>query len=590
MITENYFTENEDIQLHCNQLIDWYETINDREQGFSDAEEYEKTGNENLAHAPKDVSEAGDFYRSVLETVGQFWGQEVAPRSAEMDRIGLKYENGKVIFPEIQTELFEKIRATGLQPIALGRHYGGLAMPMLMQSILGEIASRADVALSMAATSVNIAEVVERYGSEEFRKLWLPKLASGQLSCAMALTEPNYGSNLPDIQTRAYQDTDRNWRISGTKRFITHACGYINAPSVILTLARTGSVKSGARGLSFFLVEGKDVQIARIEEKLGLHCSPTCEVIYEDAPGHLIGEVGKGLVKYSMGMMNTARLAVAIQAVGIASAAYHEAIKYASERVQFGRPIEEIPAVRKMLDLMEREMIASRMLVYESSRIVDRYLWRKERLKQGGMKESEAQRDAEIHYWEKLADLFTPVSKYYASEWAVQIADRAVQVHGGAGYTEEYDVARIFRDARITTIYEGTTQLQIVAAIAAIVSSSGANGVLTQYIDQTLSSFQPSGSLLKIKELFEQTVELYKSIEGRDAKAAVAFETVETTARLIINMLFEKGIAKLEGKERAKREAQAESYYIDSLGIIHANLLQLEAALEKSKHLKQSVA
>lgn len=579
MIESNYFRDNEDLTLQFKTLIDWNEIVPAYENGFYDANTYEKTKDERFANAPTDVAGALDYYESILDSVGDLMGTYVAPRSADMDRTGLKFENGRVTFPKSQEECYNTLRDAGLQPMGISRKYGGLGLPATVQTMMYEISSRADAAFCLAFGNINIVDIVERYGSEELCNAWIPQIAAGKFSAAMALTEPNYGSDLPNVQTKAEKGEDGVWRLTGTKRFITHACGYVNAPSVILTLARSGSPTSGARGLSFFLVQGKDVQVAGIEKKMGLHCSPTCEVVFENSPGLLIGEEGFGLVKYSMGMMNAARIMIAAQSVGIAEAGYREAKKYASERMQFGKAIEKIPAVRKMLDRMEREIAGMRMLVLEASRAVDLYQWRKEHLvKHEGKSEKEVKADPQIRRWEKLADLFTPMAKYYASEGCVKITSDALQVFGGAGYTEEYDVARIYRDSRITTIYEGTTQLQIVGAIGGIVSGMAPAGNLREYIQDEMKKIVPSAALKSSFEIFSEIVEMYKALEAGDEKSMVAFETVEAATRFLMGLFMERSMTRAKSDAR---EALCKAIHIDSLSILEgtrARFRQMKAA------------
>ncbi|EKO78671.1 MULTISPECIES: acyl-CoA dehydrogenase family protein [unclassified Leptospira] len=583
MIISNYFQDNEDLKLVFDELIDWEGIVRAYEHKFEDAEEYKTTGNEKLAYAPSNVEEAKEYYKSVLESLGEIMGEFVAPRSKEMDRIGLKYESGKVTFPKVQEECYNTLRDAGLMPISISRKYGGMGLPATVQSFMMEIAARADAAFCLAYGNINIVEIMERYASSEMCEKWLPEISAGKYSAAMALTEPNYGSDLPNVQTRATQDTNGVWRVNGAKRFITHACGYVDAPSVILTLARTGSPESGARGLSFFLVKGSDVHIAGVEHKMGLHCSPTCEVVFENSPGELIGKIGYGLVKYSMGMMNAARLTIATQSLGIATAAYYEGKKYASERIQFGKPIEQIPAVKKILDRMEREILATRVLIVEAGKAIDLYHWPKEHLiKVEGKSERDVSQDETIRRWEKLADLFTPLSKYYASEGCVAIASDALQIHGGSGYTEDYDVARIYRDSRITTIYEGTTQLQIVAAIGGVVSGMSPTGQLRQYAEGELSKFSASEDLKKVWKDFDTSVGLYKSIHDGNVKDSLAFEVVEVAARFLCGMLLERSLNVLSGKELQKRKTIVQAYHLDSVAVASANLIKLERASKQA--------
>ncbi|MBX7057580.1 MAG: acyl-CoA dehydrogenase family protein [Leptospirales bacterium] len=583
MIQGNYFNDNEDLQLQFQHILDWPTIVQEVEQGFHDAARYKESGDERLSMAPSSVEEGVEYYRTILESAGEMMGQEVAPRSAEMDQIGLKYKDGKVTYPPALDQLYNLLRDAGLMPFGIARRHGGLGLPFTAQAIILELSARADAAFALAYGNINVAEIVERYGSAQMVDEWMPKWASAEISCAMALTEPNYGSDLPSVQTKAVKGEDGVWRLTGTKRFITHASGYDKAPCVILTLARSGSPTSGARGLSFFLVHSKDVHVASIERKMGLHCSPTCEVVYDNSPGLLIGEEGLGLVRYSMGMMNTARLVIAAQSLGIAEAARCEARKYASERVQFGKAIEKIPAVKKMVDRMDAEAAGIRAIVFEAARCVDNYLWRKEHLhKHGGLTEKQAKNDAQVGRWEKLADLFTPLSKYYASETCVKIAYDAVQIHGGSGFTEDYDVSRIYRDARITTIYEGTTQLQVVAAIGGVTAGMANNGFLRAYIDEELKGFSPSATLQKTYKEFEGIAAQFRSIDAGDVKARYAFEAVESAARFLIGMLLERSLARIPGDARAARQQLADHWHEDTLAILAANRARLDHVVERA--------
>lgn len=576
MITGNYFTNNDDLLLHFQSITDWKELVEAYEQGFVDAEEYKKTNNDKLAFAPSSVEEAIEYYKSTLDSAGDLIGKQIAPHMAEMDKIGLKYDNGKVIFPKPMVDAMQAITDAGLLPYGIGRHYGGLGVPATVQAMAMEMVARADGALAIALGCYSLADTIEKYGSKEQIEKYVPLMAEGKYIGAMALTEPDYGSDLPNLQTKAVKDANGQWRLTGTKRFITHGCGFSDKQSIILTLARTGSPTGGARGLSFFIVKTEDVFIASIEKKMGLHCSPTCEVVYENSPAELIGVEGYGLVKYSMGMMNTARLSIAAQAMGIASAAYFEAKKYASERTQFGKLIQDIPAVKKMLTHMDRETAAMRCILLEASRSVDLYLWREAHLKHTGVEDKEIKKDETIRFWEKLANLFTPLSKYYTSEMANRIADNALQIHGGSGYTEDYDVSKIYRDARITNIYEGTTQLQIVACIGGVVAGMSPTGFLRAYLDKENSKFAASERLVRVRKLFETVVEKFSAIKESAIRDSLAFEVVESAARCINGMLLERTASRLTDSQKSDRLALAAEYHIDSIATIESNLIKIQ--------------
>ncbi|MBE7437628.1 MAG: acyl-CoA dehydrogenase family protein [Spirochaetales bacterium] len=568
MIQNNYFTDNADLLSFYNQCVDWPRVVDAYEMGFQDAALYAKSGDEKLSMAPSNLEEALDYYRAIMESGGELSGKILAARAQKMDHTGLKYDNGKVIFPVEMEEAFVAFKEAGLVGYSSRRGHGGLGLPAVVQCFLMEMVARADASFSITLGCFALAETIERFASKEMVETYVPQMASGDLSGAMALTEPNYGSDLPNIKTRAFRDEKGNWKISGTKRFITHACGFGDRPSVILTLARTGEPGGGARGLSFFLVRTQDIHVAKIEHKMGLHCSPTCEVVYDNSPALIIGEEGKGLVKYAMGMMNTARLSIAAQALGIAVASQEEALKYAREREQFGKVIQEIPAVRKMLDYGNREIYAMRSLLQEASLAVDMYLWRMEHLADEGLDEKTIRKDESVRRWDKIASFYTPLAKYYISEICNRVAYNAIQIHGGSGYTEEYDVARLYRDARITTIYEGTTQLQIVAAIGGVVSGMSQAGFLREYIDEVLAGFSASTELKEMYEEFNEIVDLYREMSGAE-RETFSFEVVETAARFLCGLLMERNTARLEDAALRSRAGEwTLLYHLDSVSIL----------------------
>lgn len=575
MISNNYFNDNDDLIDHFDSLTPWNEVVDQYEQGFEDFAEYQKSGKEELAFAPGNYEDAIEFYRSTLEAGGDIAGNNISQVSKQMDEEGLKYKDGQVTFPKPMLDVVEKIKSAGLLPYGIHRHYGGLGLPSVVQSMLSECVSRGDGSLAITLGCMNLAETVERFGTEEMIHEFVPKMAAGELCGAMALTEPNYGSDLPNLQTKAVKGEDGTWKITGTKRFITHACGFGSAPSIILTLARTGTTTSGARGLSFFLVHSKDVFVASIEKKMGLHCSPTCEVVFENSPGILIGEEGKGLVKYSMAMMNQARLNIAAQAMGIATAAYFEGKKYAEERVQFGKTINNITAVKKMLERMEREVAAMRCILYEASFAVDQYRWKEERGKMKGLSEKDIKKDESFKKWEKLASLFTPLSKYYITEMANLVAYDAMQIHGGSGYTEDYDVARLYRDVRITNIYEGTTQLQTVACIGGIVSGMTETGIYREYLKSEMATFAASQGLNDLFKQFETVVAEYAEIDSTPLREELAFEVVESAARFHNSLLLERSIGRSKVERRNYRKSTTDAYILDSSAILAANLTKI---------------
>ncbi len=595
MIANNYFTDNEDLLLYFNELIDWDEIVQATETGadgtpFADAKEYAETENENLAFAPSSTEEAVEFYRATLESLGDLSGNLVAQRAQKMDWTGLKHENGKVTFPPEMVECYEAFKDAGIIPYMIHRRYGGLGMPAVIAAMYTEIVTRADTAFMMALGLLNLANTIVRYGTEEQKQTYVTRMAAGESLGAMALTEPNYGSDLSSVKTKAVKQEDGTYRLFGTKRFISQGCGLGEYPCTLLTLARTGGPDSGARGLSLFIVKSEDVEIAGIEKKMGLHCSPTCEVVYDNSPGELIGSEGYGLTRYTLQMMNAARAAVAALGAAIGSAAYYEAKKYAHEREQFGKNIVNIPAVKRMLDRMERENMAIRLLTGEAARAVDNYMHRTMVMERAGISERDIKKNDDLKYWERIATMFTPISKYYGSEMGITLASDAVQIHGGAGYTEEYDVARIYRDSRINTIYEGTTQLQVVGAIGQITAGMSEKGNFRKYFENELAKFSASEQVQQEWDQLEEAVSIFKEIEDSEIRDGVAFEVVEITARLMCGMLLERGASRVDGENRDRLLRYAGAYHTDSGAIILGNLYKLKAAKARTGTAPQTAA
>ncbi len=455
----NFYLDNPDIRF-CIESLDMDRAIALREKDFAEASEHD--------FAPKSAEEAKEQYDAVLRLAGEIAGEFVAPRAKAVDREGNTYRDGEVILhPELRASL-DRFRGADLMGLTIARRYGGLNLPFVVKTAAIEMVARADASLMNIVGLQDIAETVEEFGSEEMKEKYLPRLCSGEATAAMVLTEPDAGSDLQSVRLRAEPvDEDKGlWKLSGTKRFITNGCG-----EVLLVLARSEPETSDGRGLSVFLVEkGKGVRIRRFEEKLGIHGSPTCEIQFNDAPGWLVGARKRGLISVAMGIMNGARLSIAAQAIGIAEAAEREARAYAETRIQFGRPIREFPAVYEMLAQMRVRIEAARALNYRAADVVE--LLKARQGQAAGAEKPPAELRREIRELGRLAGVLTPLTKYYASEIANAVASDAIQVFGGSGYMQDYPVERHFRDARITNIYEGTSQLQIVGAIGGVLSGA----------------------------------------------------------------------------------------------------------------------
>jgi alkylation response protein AidB-like acyl-CoA dehydrogenase len=565
MIQSNYFADNADLQQHFSELVDWHDIISTYENGFVDAAEYEKTKNPRYEMAPASDDEALQYYTEILNSCGEIAGMHVSQAAQAIDREGLKFEGGNVVHPQKMMDVIQKYRDAGLPPIAFRRKYGGLGLPGVVKAMASELMYRADTSTTIAMGSMGLAGILEKHASEEAKEKWIPKMIAENYCVAMGLSEPDFGSDLPSVRTKAIK-RDGKWYLTGTKRFQTVACGLNGGPAIMLALARTGEGSSGARGLSFFIVERKDYKVTGIEKKLGLKASATCEVALEDAPGELVGQEGYGLVRYVIGMLNGARMGIASQGVGLAQAALMEAKKYAAERIQFGKPIGEIPAVARLISRIEREVAAMRCLMIEGATIVDRY--------QCAEYHNKVTEDSK--FWEKIANTITPISKYYNSEMCNDLVDDALQVFGGSGYTEDYDLARLYRDARITNIYDGTTQIQVNAAIGGVIAGMAPSGQWRSYLDSLTELVGKNEVIAEIRTKFEDVVTAWRSFEDRDLKEGMSFEVVESAARLVNSLLLEK--ATLRASNKAERARLNAAYHTDSLAIVTGNLIRLKAS------------
>jgi hypothetical protein len=458
----NFFLDNRDLVFRL-QHAALEQVVRLREDDYAQAREF--------PYAPRTFEDAHDSFRRALEIAGDIAGEFVAPRAEDVDRVGSVLADGEVRYAPGIAESLQRLRQADLMGISLPRRFGGLNFPATILLMVIEMISRADPALMNVFGLQDIADTINKFGSEALKAQFLPRFASGQVTGSMALTEPEAGSDLQNVQLRATLDDTGVWRLTGVKRFITNGCGQVS-----LVLARSEEGTTDARGLSLFVYErDQHMKIRRLEDKLGIHGSPTCELQFTDAPALLVGERRRGLTTYVMSLMNGARVAIAAQAQGIAEAACRAAAKYADERAQFGAPISHLTAVAAMLADMRVSIEASRALLYETSLIVDTKDALEHRL--AGLREASGAEDtralrAELKRATRLANLFTPLAKACASEMANRVTYDALQIHGGSGYMRDFPVERHARDARITNIYEGTTQLQVVAAIGGLLGGA----------------------------------------------------------------------------------------------------------------------
>jgi hypothetical protein len=461
-MTENFYLDNPDLRFRV-ERADLSFVVGIKERGYSYAAS-RRAGERARALAPRDFADAQDDWRLVLEILGDICANVISPRAAEADEEGASYENGRVTYAKATEAAIESFRKSEILGCMLPWEYGGLNFPETVYQAMIEMVSRAEGGLMTIFGLQEIASTINEFADESVKARVLPRFARGEVFGAMVLTEPDAGSDLGSVQCRASLDEATGaWRINGVKRFITNGNADIH-----LVLARSESGSKDARGLSMFLVERDEtVRIRRIENKLGIHSSPTCEIQYTDTPALLVGKRRFGLMRCAMALMNGARLAVAAQAVGISEAAYREALRYAGERAQFGKTIASLPAVSRMLVSMKGEIEAARALIFETAVWVDTLKACEQR--QAELEKEGAPSDPALIARKKqasnLADILTPLSKYYATEMGNRVCYKGMQVHGGVGYMREFNAERHYRDVRITNIYEGTSQLQVVAAL-----------------------------------------------------------------------------------------------------------------------------
>ncbi len=456
----NFFEDNDDLRFI-------FEHLDLRGIAAVQEDDFTRADGPGEAYAPLDADDAVDNYRRILTIVGDVAAGGIAERAAQVDLDGHTLnEDGTVALSDGVQKNLAVLTQADLMGITLPRRFGGLNCPNLIHTMAIEIVSRADASLMNLFGLQGIGETINAFAEESIKADFLPRFAEGKVTGAMALTEPDAGSDLQAISLRAWQDDDGAWRLNGVKRFITNGCG-----DVVLTLARSEPDIKDGRGLSLFLVERSPrLKVRHLEKKLGIHGSPTCELVYDDVPAKLIGQRQLGLIRYIMSLMSGARLGIAAQALGIAEAAFRSARQYAHTRKQFGAPIERLPAVAEMLTDMKVAIEGARALVYETSRVCDlesnnlRVLEKNPPTDKAELK----RRKGDARVFKRLGGMLTPMCKYWASEMCVRVANDALQVLGGSGYMTDYPVERYLRDARITTIYEGTSQLQIVGAVRAV--------------------------------------------------------------------------------------------------------------------------
>ena len=510
----NFYTDNEDIKFHLGHPL-MEKIVALKERNYTEAQQYD--------NAPRDFEDAFDNYDKVLEIVGEICGDVVAVNAESVDAEGPQVVDGHVKYAAGTQQNIDVINQAGLNGISLPRKYNGLNFPITPFIMAAEIVARADAGLQNIWGLQDCAETINEFASDEQKAKYLPRVCAGE-TCAMDLTEPDAGSDLQAVQLKAtYNEADGQWYLNGVKRFITNGDGHIS-----LVLARSEAGTNDGRGLSMFIYDRNSnaVTVRRIENKLGIKGSPTCELVFKNAPAELVGERKMGLIKYVMALMNGARLGIAAQSVGVEQEAYNEGLAYAKERAQFGEKIINFPAVYDMLSRMKAKLDAGRSLLYCCARYVDIYKALEDIARDSKLTPEERQ---EMKKYTRLADAFTPLAKGMNSEYANQNAYDAISIHGGSGFIMEYKCQRLFRDARIFSIYEGTTQLQVVAAIRYIT-----NGTYLSIIKEMLES-EVSDDLKALKARVAKLADLYEAAINK-VKEANDQAVHDFLARRLYNM------------------------------------------------------
>ncbi len=456
----NFYLDNPSLKHHLHHPL-MERIVELKERGFADKDKYD--------YAPQDFEDAMDSYEKVLEIVGEICGDIIAPNAESVDHEGPSVANGRVTYAKGTQENLDAVRKAGLMGIAMPRRYNGLNFPIVPYIMAADMVSRADAGFENLWGLQDCAETLYEFGSEDQRQRYIPRVCAGE-TMSMDLTEPDAGSDLQSVMLKAtFSEADNCWYLNGVKRFITNGDSDIH-----LVLARSEEGTHDGRGLSMFIYDKRNggVNVRRIENKMGIKGSPTCELVFKNAKAELCGDRKLGLIKYVMALMNGARLGIMAQAVGLSEAAYREGYAYALDRKQFGKAIIQFPAIYEMLSLMRAKADASRAMLYETARFVDMYKALDDISKERKLTPEERQ---EMKKYSKLADAFTPMGKGMTTEFANQNAYDAIQIHGGSGFMKDYTCERLYRDARITNIYEGTTQLQVVAAIRHVTTGTYLN-------------------------------------------------------------------------------------------------------------------
>ncbi len=545
----NFYTDNADLKHHLHHPL-MEKIVALRERNYTEADKYD--------YAPADFDDAMDNYERVLDIVGDICGNTIAANAEAVDHQGASCSDGRAHYADATVENLDLCRKAGLMGMAMPRRFGGLNFPITPYIMAAEIVSRADTGFENLWGLQDCAETLYEFGSEEQRAKYIPRVCEGE-TMSMDLTEPDAGSDLQSVMLKATQKEDGSWVLNGVKRFITNGDSDIH-----LVLARSEEGTKDGRGLSMFIYDKRNggVTVRRIENKMGIKGSPTCELVYKNAPAELCGSRRMGLIKYVMALMNGARLGIAAQSVGVSEIAFREALQYAKERRQFGKAIIEFPAVAEMLSVMKAKLEASRTLLYETSRFVDMYKIYEDIARERSLSPDER---AEMKHYSRLADALTPLAKGLGSEYCNQNAYDCIQIHGGSGFMKDYACERIYRDARITSIYEGTTQLQVVAAIRHVTTGTYRSLINTYAAQGYPTTLEPMAETLKqLTEAYEKAVAKVTEANEPQYLDFMARRLVEMAGYIIMAYLL-------------LQDAKTDESFIDT-ATVYTKLVQAEVA------------
>lgn len=518
----NYYTDHPEIEFHLDHPL-MKRIVELKEKGYADKDQF--------ADAPVCYEDAIENYKRVLDITGDVAANIIEPNSESVDLEGPHLVDGRMIYASKTVENIDATCKAGLWGVSMPRKYGGLNLPNVVFSMLSEVISAADAGFQNIWSLQSCIDTLYEFGSEEQREKYIPRVCEGA-SMSMDLTEPDAGSDLQRVMLKATQDEDGTWRLNGVKRFITNGDSDIH-----LVLARSEEGTHDGRGLSMFIYDKQSggVTVRHIEHKLGIHGSPTCELVFKNAKAELCGSTRMGLIKYVMALMNGARLGIAAQSVGVEQESYNEGLAYAKERMQFGKKIISFPAVYDMLSRMKAKLDAGRSLLYQTARYVDLYKALEDIGRDRKLTPEERQ---ELKKWNRLADAFTPLAKGTNSEWANQNAYDAISIHGGSGFIMEYKSQRLFRDARIFSIYEGTTQLQVVAAIRYITNGTYLNIMKEMLQGEVSESLKPlQERVAKLVATYEACLDKVKAAANQDEHDFLGRRLYDMTADIVASLL-----------------------------------------------------